>query len=102
MRVLFATVPIPATERSTDGVTAAGVVFFQVTAYSPTEPVRTGTFPAEPASAFLKDANSAGRAGIWPPPRHPEWPPVEIPVDVLRQVALGDGVVMEWIWRPTR
>lgn len=102
MRILFATVPIRASERSENGDPAAGVAFFQVTAYSPNEQMRAGTLPAHPASDFLKDTNSADRVVFEPPARHPEWPLVEIPAGLLRQVALGDGVVLEWIWRPTR
>lgn len=104
MKVIFATVPIPATERLDDGGSRNGVAIFEARAYGHGEPgyiSRSGeSFPSP--GKWLAHVNASDRVLIDPPWRHPEWPAIEVPASVLRALAGDDGVVMEWIWRPTR
>jgi len=104
MKVIFATVPIAATERSDDGQSRSGVAFFQARAYAHGEPgyISSSGEPFPSPGTWLGQVNVSDRVFIDPPWRHPEWPAIEVPASVLRALAGDDGVVMEWIWRPTR
>ena len=103
MRLLFETTPVPATEIHKSGQLLKGIVFFQARAYVRGEQGSVSRHGTEaPRVSGWRERLAQNRLLLYPPSRHPEWPAVEIPANILQALPPDDLVVMEWIWKATR